>query len=299
MSLEKHTLYIALLFLGLNHSFAQLYKCKNFTKKHTFTEEAEGPAVDANGNLYAVSFHHKTTIGKITPKGEGSIFLEMPKGSTANGIRFNHNEIMFIADYTGHNILRIENGKVSVFAHEPSMNQPNDLAIMKNGTLFASDPNWANETGQLWRINPQGVVKLLEKSMGTTNGIEVSPDEKYLYVNESRQKKIWVYDLDTNGNISNKKLFYKNSEKGVTDGMRVDIKGNLYVTIYKAGKILKISPKGKLLRTIKTKGKKPTNLAFGGEDGCTVYVTLADKGNINVFKVEHPGRSWAMRQASN
>ena len=57
--------------------------------------------------------------------------------------------------------------------------------------------------------------------MGTTNGIEVSPDETKLYVNESVQKNIWVYDLDSDGNISNKKLFYSFEDYGL-DGMRCD-----------------------------------------------------------------------------
>ncbi|MDN5202541.1 SMP-30/gluconolactonase/LRE family protein [Fulvivirgaceae bacterium BMA10] len=287
-----------ILFLIWHCGQAQLYKCKNFTEEHSFTAEVEGPAVDANGYLYAVSFHHKTTIGKITPAGEGSIFLEMPEGSTANGIRFNRDGTMFVADYTGHNILRIRDGKVSVFVHEPTMNQPNDLAITDDGTLFASDPDWKNETGKLWKISTDGKVKLLEDNMGTTNGVEVSPDQKYLYVNESKQKNIWIYDLDKKGNVSNKRLFYKIKENGETDGMRTDIRGNLYVALYDMGKVLIISPQGNLLRTVKTNGKRPTNLAFGGDDGRTVYVTIADKGNINVFRTEHPGRSWKLRQGN-
>ena len=274
----------------------QLYKSSDFTKPGTFTAEAEGPAVDKAGNLYAVSYDYKETIGKVTPDGQGSIFIKMPKGSTANGIRFNKKEEMFIADYTGHNVLKADlQGKVSVFAHNAKMNQPNDLAIMNNGILFASDPNWKEGTGNLWRISKDGKTTLLERGMGTPNGVEVSSDQKKLYVNESKQLNLWVYDLDSAGNLSNKKLLYKFKDGGL-DGMRCDAAGNLYVTRWGSGVVVKISPEGKLLETIKLQGMKPTNIAFGGEDGKTAYVTLADRGNVETFRVETPGRSWTERK---
>jgi gluconolactonase len=272
-----------------------MYKSSDFTKPGSFTGEAEGPAVDCEGNIYAVSFEYKETIGKLSPAGDGIIFIKMPKGSTANGIRFSSNEEMFIADYSGHNVLKADaKGNVSVFAHNSDMNQPNDLAIMDNNILFASDPNWKEGTGQVWRINTDGKTTLLEKDMGTTNGIEVSPDMKKLYVNESKQLNLWVYDLSPNGEISNKKLFYKFKDGGL-DGMRCDADGNLYVTRWGSGIVVKISATGKLLKTIKLNGLKPTNIAFGGPDGRTCYVTLADRGNIETFRAETPGRSWAMR----
>lgn len=276
-------------------SSTDLYQSSDFTSPGSFTAEAEGPAVDAKGNLYAVSYNYKETIGKVTPKGKGSVFIKMPKGSTANGIRFNKQEEMFIADYTGHNVLKADpQGNISVFAHEPKMNQPNDLAIMDNGILFASDPNWSQGNGQMWKIDTKGEISLLEKNMGTTNGIEVSTDQKHLYVNESKQLKIWVYDLSKDGDISNKQLFHSFKDGGL-DGMRCDVEGNLYVTRWSSGCVVKLSPQGELLKTITLKGEKPTNIAFGGKDGKTAYVTVADRGNIETFRTDSPGRSWAMR----
>ena len=81
--------------------------------------------------------------------------------------------------------------KISVFAHEPKMNQPNDIAFAPNGNIYASDPDWPNQKGQLWLITPDAKVSLLETNMGTTNGIAVSEDGKRLYVNESAQLKVW------------------------------------------------------------------------------------------------------------
>lgn len=269
---------------------------RDFTAPGSFTAEVEGPAVDADGNLYAVSFARKPTVGIVTPDGRASLFIDMPQGSTVNGIRFNRAGVMFLADYTGHNILRIDmkTKALTTFAHNPKMNQPNDLAIMDNDILFASDPNWKESTGQLWRINPDGSTHLLESGMGTTNGIEVSPDNRALYVSESVQRNVWAYDLSPKGEISNKRLLLKLPDFG-SDGMRCDAKGNLYLTRYDKGTIAIISPQGKILREVQLAGKKPSNIAFGGPDGKTCYVTMADRGNIETFRTDVPGRSHVMR----
>jgi len=198
---------------------------------------------------------------------------------------------MLIADYTKHNILKVDmdTKEISVFAHEPKMNQPNDIAITSTDILFASDPNWKDSTGNLWRIDKEGKVTMLESNMGTTNGVEVSPGDKILYVNESIQRNIWAYDLSSEGNISNKRLLIKFDDFGL-DGMRCDEEGNLYVTRYDKGTVVKISPKGKILEEILLTGKQPSNITFGGEDGKTAYVTLADNGNIEIFRVDVRGR---------
>ena len=69
-----------------------------FTEPHSFTREIEGPACDRKGNIYAVSVARKPTIGRATPDGKGEVFLEMPEGSLANGIRFDRKGKMFVAD---------------------------------------------------------------------------------------------------------------------------------------------------------------------------------------------------------
>ena len=200
---------------------------------------------------------------------------------------------MMIADYTNHNILKVDmaSKQISVYAHDSTMNQPNDIAIDSKDRLYASDPNWKAGTGRIWRIDADGKMYLLEDNMGTTNGIEVSPDEKTLYVNESVQRKVWAYDLSGSGAISNKRLLIEFPDFGM-DGMRCDVDGNLYIARHGKGTIAKVSPGGKLLQEIKLNGTKPSNIAFGGKDGRTAYVTLQDRGNIESFRVEAPGREW-------
>src|SRR5207237_7758272 len=111
--------------------------------------------------------------------------------------------------------------EISVVAHPDHKNQPNDLAIAPDGTLYASDPNWGKSTGQLWRIGTDGKVTLAAKDMGTTNGIEVSPDGKTLYVNESLQRNIWAFPIAADGGLGEKRLVKKFDDHGF-DGMRCD-----------------------------------------------------------------------------
>ncbi len=270
---------------------------ERLTADHVFTGGIEGPACDREGNVYAVNYGRNGTIGKVSPDGKGEVWLELPNGSIGNGIRFNRTGDMFIADYVHHNIYKVEaiTRKLSVFAHEPRMNQPNDIAISGTGILFASDPNWDRSNGNLWRIDLSGKVDLLESDMGTTNGIEVAPGDDVLYVNESVQRAIWAYDLDRDGGISGKRLLIR-FEDHLLDGMRCDVDGNVYVTRYGKGVIAKVSPQGELLAEIPLLGTGCTNICFGGEDGRRAYVTVSDQGNIQTFRVDAPGRCWSLWQ---
>jgi len=254
----------------------------DYTKEFLFTKGIEGPAVDSKGNLYAVNFTKEGTIGIVNSKGKVSLFTTLPKGSIGNGIRFDKKDNMYIADYAKHNILFIKNGtkEAVIYAHNTKLNQPNDIAISPNGTLYASDPNWKEDTGKLWMIKDKEFL-LLEENMGTTNGIEVSPDGKKLYVNESVQRTIWVYDIIADGTIKNKQLFAQFKDFGL-DGMRCDNKGNLYVCRYGKGTVIVLSPKGKQIRKIVLKGKKNSNITFS-RDKKQCFITLADRGCFELF----------------
>lgn len=266
---------------------------ETFVADGVFHAEIEGPAVDAAGNLYAVNFagnaggsadSHKGTIGKVTPKGETSLYLRLPQGSIGNGIRFDNQGRMYIADYTGHNIWRYDGKNLSVFAHQPLMHQPNDLAMTRSGVLFASDPDWKNSSGQLWKILPDGSTSLIEAKMGTTNGVEVSQDQRFLYVNESAQRRIWVYQLDASYQPTQKKLLIEFPDFGL-DGMRTDSAGNLYVARYGKGVIAKISPQGELLAEITLNGKFPTNVSLDPTEQW-LYVTMQQRGAIERIQLK-------------
>ena len=256
------------------------------TRPHEFTPGIEGPACDRNGDVYAVNFDRQGTIGRITPQGRTETFVELPKGSTGNGLRFGSHGELYVADYTGHNILRVDPklSRVTVHAHNPEMSQPNDIAITWDGTLYASDPDWAASTGRVWRIDRDGTTTLLAKDLGTTNGIEVSPDEKTLYVNESVQRNIWAFPILPDKTLGDKRLVRKFEDHGF-DGMRADADGNLFVTRHGKGTVIHMTPEGKILREIGVLGRYPSNLTLG-DNGRMVYVTEVEFGRVVGFRVK-------------
>jgi len=269
-----------------------LYEARDLTAENMFSSNIEGPNFDKAGNFYVVNFKQDGTVGKINTKtGAGEIFVTLPDSSVANGIHFNSKGTMFLPDFIRHNVLTIDmkTKKVSVYVHSDQFNQPNDLCINSKDQIYASDPKWANNTGQIWRIDANRTPVLLETNMGTTNGIELSPDEKTLYVNESVQRKIWKYRVDKAGNISRKTLFTTFTDFGL-DGMKCDKVGNLYVARWGKGVIAVFSPAGKLIREVPLRGKQCSNLVFGDKDGQTVYVTLQDRKCVETFRVAVPGK---------
>lgn len=274
-------------------SSPELFKSAIFTPVNSFTSGVEGPAVTKNGTLYAVNFNHQGTIGRIVPGGDAEMFVELPAGSIGNGIRFDSHGNMFIADYTNHNVLKVNMNtkQITILAHEARMTQPNDIAIDSKDRIYASDPDFKAGKGRIWRIDPNGKITLLDSLQGAANGIEVSTDEKTLYVNAV--PNVWAFDLLPNGEVANKHLLIKFPDFGM-DGMRCDVRGNLYIARFGKGTVVKVSPEGNVLKEVTLIGKRPTNVAFGGKDGRTVFVTLQDQGNIESFIADEPGREWQM-----
>jgi len=273
-----------------------LYSARPLTKTGEFTKGIEGPCCDREGNIYAVNFGREQTIGKVTAEGAGELFVTLPGKSVGNGIVFDSHGRMFVADYVGHNVLRIDmkTKAIDVFAHA-AMNQPNDLAIAPDDSIYASDPDWPNGKGQVWKVSTSGKIEKVASDMGTTNGIEVSPDGKWLYVNESVQRNVWKFPIKADGTLGEKQLIKQFPDHGF-DGMRCDVDGNLYITRHGKGTVVIMTPEGQVLREIDVLGKSPTNLCFGGPDGKSVYVTEVEKTRLVTFRVEKPGLAWQRRQ---
>ncbi len=243
-----------------------------------FTEGIEGPAMNSKGDLFVVNFQRQGTIGVLERNSSKfQLYVNLPKESVGNGIRFDDKDNMYITDYKNHNILFIENGtkNVQVYCTNKSVNQPNDITIHKGGFGFASDPNWKNKSGNLLRFS-KGKLEIIENNMGTTNGIELNPNGDKLYVNESIQNIIWQYDVDSLGNLSNKNVFIQFDDYGM-DGMRCDKRGNVYLARYGKGVITVLDKTGKLLDEIPLHGKKPTNITFPKGTNKEAYVTIQDK----------------------
>jgi sugar lactone lactonase YvrE len=268
-----------------------LFKVYDHTAENVFTKNCEGPAVDKLGRLFVVNYQNDGTIGLVQPDGKVELFVTLPGKSIGNSIRFNAAGNMLVADFAAHNVLEvnIETKAVTTYFHDDRFNQPNDICISKKGIVYASDPNWQQQNGQIWKIGADQKGVILKENMGTTNGICLSPDEKTLYVNESIQRRIWAFDLDENGNIKGQRTFATFNDFGM-DGMKCDGRGNLYVTRYGKGTIAIFNPDGRQIQEVQLKGKNVSNITFGGKDDRTCFVTLQDRKCVEKFRTDIGGR---------
>jgi sugar lactone lactonase YvrE len=281
----------------------RLFESVQVTPAGEYTFGIEGPAVDLDGNLFVVNFGRQGAIGKLAPGSAASEkFIDLPEGSVGNSIRFARDGTMFIADYKKHNIFVVRKGNTTpeVWFHSDQMNQPNDMTIARDGTIYASDPNWKGRSGQIWRIahavdgSVQGKVMAAPRAMGTTNGIDLSPDGKTLYVGESGSGQIWAYDVSGN-ELTNARLV-KTFDRETIDGVRTDVEGKLVIARILKGSIAILTPDGKVQKEIVLKGKEPSNLAFGGKDGRTIFVTQRQGGFIESFRTDQEGREHCLQR---
>jgi sugar lactone lactonase YvrE len=281
-----------------------LFASQQVTPQAEYTFGIEGPAVDAAGVLYVVNFRKQGTIGMVRPgAAQSELFTELPAGSVSSAIRFDRDGRMFVADYKGHNVFVFDSGQIEprVYFHSDKFNQPNDLTLARDGTIYASDPSWKRRDGQVWRLavgsdgQVQGEVMGSERKMGTTNGIDLSPDGRTLYVGESETRELWAYGIDGPRLVAPRLI--KRFEDFSLDGLRTDVEGRIFVARILKGTVAVLSPDGKLEREIVLRAKEPTNLAFGGPDGKTVFVTQRQGGFIEAFRTDRPGREFCLQKA--
>jgi gluconolactonase len=268
-----------------------LFRAYDHTAENLFTRNCEGPAVDKDGRLFVVNYQKDGTIGLVQPDGKVELFVTLPGKSVGNSIRFNTEGHMLVADFVEHNVLEVDplTKEVSVYCHDERFNQPNDICISKKGIVYASDPNWQKQTGQIWKIGKDKKAVLLKENLGTTNGICLSPDEKTLYVNESIQRRVLAFTLDNNGNITSEKTFATFTDFGM-DGMKCDSKGNLFITRYGKGTVAIFNDGGRQIQEVGLKGKDVSNITFGGKDDRTCFVTLQDRKCIEKFRADIQGK---------
>jgi len=294
---------LALAWIAVSPVIAQdaLFQSRQVTPAGEYTFGIEGPAVDAKGDLYVVNFGKPGTIGKVAAgASQSELFGVLPEGSVGNAIRFDREGRMFVADYKKHNVFLVSaDGKdIKTYFHSDDFNQPNDLTVAADGTIYASDPHWKQHDGQIWRISKSanggaiGEKMTTERKMSTTNGIDLSPDGKTLYVGESDTREIWAYRIDGTRLLS-PRLVKRFADFDI-DGLRSDADGNLFVARILKGTIAELSPQGKLRREIPLTAPEPTNLAFGGTDGKTIFVTQRRGGFVEAFRTDRPGREFCL-----
>jgi gluconolactonase len=201
----------------------------------------------------------------------------------ADGITLDRRGRVVYCAYSDGEVVRLDaNGKRTILADRFAgrrLNGPNDLVYKSDGSLYFTDSRAGTKRADGMGVSHEGLyllragkVVLLSKSIDHPNGVAFSPDEKYLYVTNTRRKNVLRFDVD-NGGISNGTVFVDMSGVngvGAPDGIKVDRRGDVYST--GPGGVWIISPAGRHIATIRTP-RIITNMAFGGADSRTLYMT--------------------------
>jgi gluconolactonase len=204
----------------------------------------------------------------------------------ANGLALDRQGRLIIATWAGRSIVRMEkNGKRTVLAdgyEGKRFGGPNDVTVKRDGAIYFTDTFGGLRLREkdphkeldfnavyMWK---EGKVTLLIRDIPNTNGLAFSPDEKILYVNGSRDRYVKAYDVKSDGTLANGRMLidmHDDPAKGITDGLRVDVRGNLWET--GPGGIWIVTPDGRHIGTIKTP-ELSANVEFGDPDHKTLYI---------------------------
>jgi gluconolactonase len=250
----------------------------------------EGPAFDRNGNLFVVNID-TGDISRISPEGQVETFVNT--GGVPNGAKFHTSGDLYVADRHKGIIAISPGGKIRVIVDHCQGKKflgPNDLVFDSKGNLYFTDPEGSsaeNPFGCIYRFSSSGELTRLVSGLAFPNGLVLSRDERFLFVALTRKNRVLRYVL--NPPPFRSYIFSQLSGGWGPDGMALDVAGNLYVAHYGGGDVLILNPKGELLERVPVGGGHPTNVAFGGADRKTVYVTEVETGSVYRFQADYPG----------
>ena len=261
----------------------------------------EGPVWLPNEKKLVFSDIPNSKLMQWSEKGGLSLFR---KSENANGNILDLQGRIISCQHGARNVIRIEtDGSITVLADKfdgMRFNSPNDIAVRSDGTLWFTDPPWGltepHEIPGHWvyKLDPQtGRVEVIHKYLAMPNGIVFSPDETRIYISDTGGNKrhpdpefhtlpasIQCYEVSKDGKLGNK-LFQ--IESG-SDGMAVDVLGNLYTT--HGGQVHVYNSGGKELEPIDVP-EGPANVCFGGDDYKTLFITA--RTSLYSVRVKHPG----------
>ena len=237
---------------------------------------SEGPAADAQGDIY-FSDINAGRIYKWSSDGQVSVFLEGLKGP--NGLAFTRDGQLIVCEGGNGRLISVDpQGGITPLVEQYQQvrfNEPNDLWIDPQGGIYFTDPVYQSKLVQdgehVYYLTPDRsqVVRVID-DLTRPNGIVGTPDGKTLYVADHGAGKTYAYTVQENGMLSGKRLF---ASLG-SDGMELDKSGRLYLTTGSTVQILDAT--GNPVQQIQIPAGQPTNLAFGGTDGKTLFITARE-----------------------
>lgn len=264
----------------------------------------EGPAVDAEGNLF-FSDGANDRIMRFSTDGKLSVFRQ-PCGR-ANGLTIDREGRLVMCQSSGpkggRKVTRLEkDGSEMVLAEAfdgQPLNAPNDLCVDPHGRVFFTDPAGlgTDNTGtksSVYRIDAPGKLVRIIDNLGKPNGIVLTPDGRTLYVSDRGSQKLHRYKVDDKGDVTTDGVVYDFAPDRGIDGMRLDERGNIWAAAGqdKTTGLFVVSPEGKLLLH-KPMPEFSTNLCFGGPDGKTIFFTATT--SVYRLKANVAGAAWAKK----
>jgi gluconolactonase len=275
---------------------------KQLATGFTFTE---GPLWHPDGFFYFVDLR-VNRLHKIVPGQAAELVLD--NTGEANGTTFDLQGRLIMCEGGKRRIARMNaDGQVEALVDRyegKRFNRPNDVVCKSDGSIFFTDPGLRVPLDQrelpyaaVYRLTPDGSLSLIA-DCEYPNGLAFSPDERILYVANSRWAAyVHALELNDDGTLRRRRIFADMSSdepEGVPDGMKVDVEGNVYCT--GPGGVWVFAPDGRHLGTIRPP-EVPANLAFGGPDRRTLFMTARTSLYATRTKVPGLPHPWVAQNA--
>ena len=260
----------------------------------------EGPVFDDAGNLY-VSDIPWGRIFRIDAQGAWTLVAEYD--GEPNGMKFMDAGTLLITDYKNGLIqLDVATGRVAPFLARRNSERfkgVNDLVFDAAGNLYFTDQGQTglhDPTGRLYRLAPGGRLDLLLDNIPSPNGVALSPDGKLLYLAVTRGNCVWRVPLLADGTVAKVSQFFTSYGPSGPDGLAVDAQGRLLVANPGLGYVWVLNSRAEPVEVLRgPAGASTTNLAFGGPQRSTLYVTDSTHGHVLRARMDAPGLPLARR----
>ncbi|MCZ6473513.1 MAG: SMP-30/gluconolactonase/LRE family protein [SAR324 cluster bacterium] len=256
----------------------------------------EGPSFDRDGNLYVVDIPYGR-IFKVTPDGSFSVAAEYD--GEPNGLKIHKDGRIFIADYkNGIMVMDPASGKVEPHSNRPRLERfkgCNDLVFASNGDIYFTDQGQSSlqdPSGRVFRLRADGELELMLRNIPSPNGLVFNLDESLLFVAVTRGNCVWRAPRFTPGGFPPQTGVFVYLNGGIgPDGMALDQKGNLAVCHPGMGAVWVFNARGEpVYRVDSCTGMATTNVAYGGADGRSLFITESETGTILRAELPEPGQ---------